>query len=253
MNILEYLMDHCFYRITTILEKNDEGKYLHMIKGILFDMDGVLLDSEQFIRDAAIAFFAENGIQAEPEDFLPYVGAGENKYIGCVAEDYGLKIDIEKAKKRTYELYDELSRGHMPPMEGVLEFVGWCREQGLKLAVATSADETKMLINLREIGLPAESFDFLINGLQIEHKKPAPDIYLAAAEGLGLQPAECIVIEDAVNGCQAAKAAGAYCIAVTSSFSRKQLIEAGADRVVDTLKELAGDPDLLKAEPRKYQ
>lgn len=217
-----------------------------MKKGILFDMDGVLLYSEEFIRDAAIAYFAEQGVKAQPEDFLPYVGAGENKYIGCVAEDYGLKIDISKAKKRTYEIYDEISRGKMPPMAGVLDFVSWCRRKGLKLAVATSADETKMLINLREIGLPAESFDFLINGLEIEHKKPAPDIYRAAAEGLKLKAEDCIVIEDAVNGCQAAKAAGAYCVAVTSSFTKEQLEAAGADRVIDSLEELVGDASLFQ-------
>jgi beta-phosphoglucomutase len=76
-----------------------------MIKGVLFDMDGVLADSEQFISDAAIMMFRELGVSVSPEDFIPFVGTGENSYIGGVAELYGIKIDIEQAKKRTYQIY----------------------------------------------------------------------------------------------------------------------------------------------------
>ncbi len=216
-----------------------------MKKGILFDMDGVLVDSEEYILKAAMGFFAELGVTTVPEDFIPFVGAGENRYIGGVAEKYGIEIEIDSAKKRTYEIYDDLCRNNLPPMEGVLDFVAWCREKNLKLALATSADETKMLINLREIGLPPSTFDVMINGLQVKHKKPFPDIYEAAAYGVGLSPSDCIVIEDAVNGVQAGKAAGAYCVGITSSFSADELEKAGADRVVNSLQELTGDDNLL--------
>ena len=72
-----------------------------MIRGVLFDMDGVLADSEPFICQAAIMMFAETGLTVIPGDFKPFMGTGENRYIGGVAEKYGLKIDIEKAKART--------------------------------------------------------------------------------------------------------------------------------------------------------
>ena len=75
-----------------------------MLKAILFDMDGVIIDSEDYIRDAAIEMFKEMGQQVKPEDFIPFIGAGENKYIGVVAEKYQLTIEIQKAKKRTYEI-----------------------------------------------------------------------------------------------------------------------------------------------------
>ena len=99
----------------------------------------------------------------------------------------------------------------------------------MKIAVATSADIIKMNGNLTEIGLPAETFDARVNGLDVEHKKPAPDLFLKAAEQLGLSPARCLVVEDAENGCQAAKAAGAMCLGLTTSFSAEALRAAGAD------------------------
>ncbi len=201
--------------------------------GILFDMDGVLLDSEEYICQAAIAYFTERGVAVSPEDFLPFVGAGENRYIGGVAEKYGIAIpDITEAKRRTYELYAELVHGRLKPYPGVVEFIDGCRERGLAMAVATSADRTKMEINLHETGLDHSSFSALINGLDLERKKPFPDIYLMAARQIGCDITSCIVFEDAVNGVQAAKAAGAYCIGILSGFPAGELLAAGADEVV---------------------
>jgi HAD superfamily hydrolase (TIGR01509 family) len=198
-----------------------------MIRGVVFDMDGVLVDSEKFICEAAVRMFAERGLVAKPEDFRPFVGAGENRYLGGVAEQYGFPLDLERDKARTYQLYGEIVRGRLEPLPGVHEFIGRCRSRGLRLALATSADRVKMLINLREMALPPETFDAAVNGLEVPRKKPAPDIFLLAAERLGLAPAECLVVEDAVNGLAAARAAGARCLALTTSFTRGQL--AGAD------------------------
>jgi cytidine deaminase len=82
-----------------------------MIRGVLFDMDGVLVDSEEFICRAAIEMFMESGIETTPEDFKPFTGTGENRYIGGVAEKYGISVDIEKVKARTYEIYGSIVRG----------------------------------------------------------------------------------------------------------------------------------------------
>lgn len=199
----------------------------------LFDMDGVLVDSERFINEAAVRMFHEHGLQVRPEDFLPFVGAGENRYLGGVAERYGFPIRIERDKARTYEIYQEIIRGRLEPLPGAVAFVEQCRSRGLRLALATSADRVKMEANLREIGLPVEAFDATVNGLDVEHKKPHPDIYLRAAELVGVLPGNCFVVEDAVNGVQAAKRAGCACLAVTGSFSRQEL--ATADWVVDRL------------------
>jgi beta-phosphoglucomutase len=204
-----------------------------MLKAVLFDMDGVLVDSEEFICKAAIEMFREKGLIVKPEDFIPFVGTGENRYIGGVAEKYNFPVDIQEVKKRTYEIYKTLVRNKLRPLPGVKEFINSCKDRKLKIAVATSADEVKMRINLMEIGLPVETFDVTVNGLQIERKKPFPDIYLKAAELLGVPPENCLVVEDAPSGIKAARAAGMKCLAVMSSFEEEEL--KGADWIVKDL------------------
>ncbi len=197
-----------------------------MIKGVLFDMDGVLVDSEAFICKAAVQMFKELGIGVRENDFLPFVGAGEDRYIGGVAEKYNVSLDLKTAKKRTYKIYDEIIQGNMEILPGVQEFIKKCRDRNLKIALATSADETKMKANLNATELTLSLFDAAVSGLDVERKKPYPDIYLKAARLIGISPENCLVVEDAVNGVAAAKAAGARCLAITSSFTKEQLHNA---------------------------
>lgn len=200
------------------------------LRGVIFDMDGVLCDSERFICEAALRMFREiHGAELSPEDFVPFVGAGEDRYLGGPAEKHGIRLDLPRDKARTYEIYLDLIRGRLHPLPGAREFISGCRERGLRLAVATSADRIKMEGNLREIGIPPEIFDVTVNGLDILRKKPHPDIFLLAAERLGLPPARCLVVEDAPNGVRAAKAAGCPCLGLTTSFPPDVLQEAGAD------------------------
>jgi beta-phosphoglucomutase len=194
--------------------------------GVIFDMDGVLLDSEPFICKAACRMFAEHGLAVRPEDFLPFVGAGENRYLGGVAEKYGFPIAIDRDKKRTYDIYLEIIKGRLHPLPGVHEFIAECRAAGKKIALASSADLRKVAGNLAEIKIPAETFDAVVVAEDVVHKKPDPEIFLCAAGKLGLNPADCLVVEDAINGVAAAKAAGAKVLALTTSFSRQQLAAA---------------------------
>jgi beta-phosphoglucomutase len=197
-----------------------------MIKGVLFDMDGVLVDSEYFMSEAALLMFSELGIRAVSDDFLPFIGMGENKYLGGVAEKHGATIDISRAKARAYEIYGEIVKGKLKPLAGAIEFVAKCRNKGFKLALATSADRVKMEVNLREIGLSSGTFNSIITGEDVENKKPFPDIYIKAALSIGLKPHECLVVEDAVSGIKAGKSAGCRCLAVTSQPDKPGFIEA---------------------------
>jgi HAD superfamily hydrolase (TIGR01509 family) len=199
------------------------------MKAVIFDMDGVLTDSEPLINAAAVAMFRERGLVVQPEDFRPFVGTGENRYIGGVAEKYGFPLEIAAAKKRTYEIYLELVPRQLRAFPGARELVGACKRAGLKIAVASSADLVKIDANLRQIGLPPSAWDTLVSAEDALHKKPAPDLFLAAARKLGVVPAECVVIEDAINGIQAAKSAGMRCVAVAQTFPAEQLV--AADRV----------------------
>jgi HAD superfamily hydrolase (TIGR01509 family) len=212
-----------------------------MIRAVLFDMDGVLVDSESFICRAAIMMFAELGVTTTPADFHPFTGMGENRYIGGVAEKYNVNIDIEKVKARTYGIYAGLVRDKLFPLPGVHEFISRCRAKGLKLALATSADRIKMEVNLREIKLSGDVFNAIVTGLDVVNKKPAPDIYIKAAGLLGLSPTECLVAEDAVSGIKAGKSAGCRTLALTTSFDRQSLHEA--DWIYDSL--LEADDEVL--------
>jgi beta-phosphoglucomutase len=209
------------------------------LKAILFDMDGVLLDSEEYICRAGILMFGEKGYVVSPKDFLEFTGMGENRYLGGVAEKHGIPFELEKDKARCYEIYGEIVAGKLQPFGGVIEFIEKCRSRGLKLAVASSADPTKVMINLEEIGIPASTFETIVTGLDIERKKPSPDIFLKAAENLGIDASECLVIEDAVSGVKAGKAAGAKVLALTTSFPAEEL--AGADWIASLLTEVGDE------------
>lgn len=208
-----------------------------MIEAVLFDMDGVLVDSEELIYLAARQMFKEHGISVTREDFIPFIGTGENSYLGNVAKKYRFPIDINRDKARTYKIYARIAPQHLRILPGVRSFIRECKKKKLRLAVATSADEVKMTINLKAAGLYTGIFDTSVNGLEVVHKKPHPEIYLKAAEKLNVEPSACLVVEDAVNGIEAARAAGAKCLAVTNSFSATEL--AKADWIVDNLSEVS--------------
>ncbi len=217
------------------------------IKAVVFDMDGVLTDSEPLINEAAVAMFRERGVKVQPEDFLPFVGTGEDRYIGGVAAKHGCRLDLVAAKKRTYEIYLELVPTRLRAFPGAQQLVRTCQKAGLKVAVASSADLIKIVANLQKIGLPLEAWDAIVCAEDVPNKKPAPDIFLAAARKLGLAPAACVVIEDAVNGIQAAKAAGMRCVAVAQTFAPEHLV--AADLVRPGLRDISLE-DLIGRSPR---
>ncbi|HWG41948.1 MAG TPA: HAD-IA family hydrolase [Gemmataceae bacterium] len=209
------------------------------LQGIIFDMDGVLVDSEPFIKEAGVRMFAEKGFTVCGDDFTPFVGTGEDHFLGGVAEKYGVPFDAARDKARTYAIYLELIRGRLQPLPGVFSFISACQAHRLKMAVASSADAIKVEGNLREIGLPPDTFDVIVNGSQVERKKPSPDIFLTAAARLALPPAACVIVEDAVAGVAAAKAAGARCLALTTSFPAERL--SAADWIIANLAHAPAD------------
>lgn len=223
-----------------------------IIEAVIFDMDGVLCDSESLINLAAVRMFQERGLTVQPEDFLPFVGAGENRYLGGVAEKYTHALDIPEAKKRTYEIYLSLVPERLQAFPGAVDLVSACRAAGWKIAIASSADRIKVEANLRKIGLPPENWDVIVTGEDVAARKPAPDIFLDAARKLGLAPAACVVVEDAVHGIEAAKAAGMRCVAVAQTFPAEQL--GAATLVRPTVKEvtvndLRGETPMVQPPP----
>ena len=193
----------------------------NMINAVLFDMDGVLVDSEELTYTAAIEMLKERGADACKEDFIPIIGAGDIAYLGGAAGRHGLTYDKEMSRV-TYEKYEKLVQTHDIAYKNTVKTVKELKSAGLKLAVCTSSDLVKMNINIKAIGL-SDCFDALINGRDIKNNKPAPDIYLKGAEMLHVSPSECLVVEDAKNGILAAKAAGMHNVALTTTFGREEL------------------------------
>jgi beta-phosphoglucomutase len=212
------------------------------LRGVIFDLDGVLAISEPLLAEAAIALFEEKGHTMTAEDFRPFIGMGEDRYLGGAAQARGVLLDPDRDKARLYEIYLKVIKGRLQPLPGAREFVAGCRLLGLAIAVASGADRVKVAANLSEIGLPETTFDAVVDGNQVAGKKPAPDIFLEAGRRLGLGPAACLVIEDAVSGVEAARAAGMRCLALTTSFGADDL--AGADWIAS---DLAHVPDQVLA------
>lgn len=199
-------------------------------RAVLFDMDGVLVDSEPVIEAAARTGLAEYGVKAEPEDFIPFVGTGEDSYIGGVARKYGLEYKPEM-KKRVYEIYLQIVKFQLGIYEGVTGMLQALKDDGWLLAVASSADRIKINANLEAAGIPDSLFSAIISGEDVERKKPWPDIYLKAADCVEVPSENCVVVEDSLSGIKAAKAAGMKCIAVSTSFSRERLKEENPDHI----------------------
>jgi HAD superfamily hydrolase (TIGR01509 family) len=206
-------------------------------------MDGVLTDSEWFIAEAARLMFRETyRAEVKHEDFAEFIGMGENRYLGGVAAKYGIRdFEIERDKARTYAIYAELVKGTPPAkgalkaMPGAVEFVKACAGLGLKIAVATSTDYIKMMANLEAVGLAEGVFHATVNGLEVERRKPFPDLFLEAARRIRVPPESCWVVEDSVSGVEAAKAAGMRCLGLLTTTAEEAIRGKGADLVAKDL------------------
>ena len=203
---------------------------------LVFDVDGVIADTESLNARASVRMFRElYGTEVQPEDFRPFVGTGDERYVEGVAEQYGVRIDTAAAvERRRRNFFAELAQSPLPALPGVLELVAAARaEAEVKLAIATSGQKSKQFPVIEGAGLRLEWFDVVITGDDVSRKKPDPQIYLLAAERLGLPASRCVVFEDAPVGVQAAKSAGARCVAITNTVEADAL--AGADLIVASL------------------
>ena len=213
-------------------------------------MDGVLVDSEDAMTRTAIESLERFGVHPARKDFLEFTGMGEDRFIGGVAQKYGLAYRTEM-KDYAYGLYIKKAKTLVRVYEGVRETLEKLKARGYRMAVASAADLVKVGANLGCIGIGEDFFDAVVTGSDVKRKKPDPEIFLTAAEKLRAEPARCIVTEDALSGIQAAKAAGMSAFAVTTSFDRKSLGAAGADDVMDDIREIVAVLEQRAAETRK--
>lgn len=208
------------------------------VRAVLFDMDGVLCNSEIVSRKAAAEVMAElYSLTVSPEEFAPFTGTGEANFLGGVARKYNAPFEVESCKKKFFEIY--MAKYAVPGAgigyPGAQLLVEACRAAGLRTAVASSADLIKVHANLQAADIPLDLFDTVVSADAFERLKPFPDIFLAAASQLGVQPSECVVIEDAVAGVQAARAAGMRVIGVTTTLAEELMTTAAPDAILSDI------------------
>lgn len=209
-----------------------------MKKLVIFDMDGVLVDSEDAMAVMTRkALFDGWGIEADLEEFRPFRGMGDRAYVGGVAEAHGVPYE-ERMKEEAYRLFCENARRLVRVMPWSVPLIEKLEERGIMLSVASAADRIKVEANLDCLGRPTADFASIVTGADVERPKPAPDSFLIAAKRCEVDPADAVVCEDSLSGIRAAKSAGMTAVAVTTSFDRAALLEAGADHVFDDLGDL---------------
>jgi beta-phosphoglucomutase family hydrolase len=211
--------------------KNDIG----LPAAVIFDMDGTLVATTEADFLAWQKLFLEFGKQLTYETYFPLLG---KKSIDVVKEGLGLHgDDAQEAMHRKMVFFEDIVREQgITTLPNAEKFLREIKSFNIPIALATSSRKMKMQLVMEESGL-GEYFAVFVTGEEVTHGKPSPDIFLLAAERLYVDPTQCIVIEDAVNGVAAAKAAGMKCIAITSTHEDVALI--AADLVVDNYSELS--------------
>jgi HAD superfamily hydrolase (TIGR01509 family) len=210
-----------------------------MIKALIFDFDGLILDTELPDYVSWQQVYRQHGCELAVEAWGQIVG-------GTGASDFDPHTHLEQLCGKSLDR-DEIwinrrkqyleSLSLQAVLPGVVDILDAAAQQGLRLGVASSSPENWVRGHLARLGL-YQRFDAIKTADDVKRTKPDPELYLAAMDALGIQPSEAIVFEDSPNGVKAAKAAGLYCVAVPNKLTA-QLQFAGADLRLDSLAELS--------------
>lgn len=208
------------------------------IKALVFDFDGLILDTEGPVFQSWQELFKKYGYQLTIEDWQIVIGSAEGtaSFFNNLEGKLGEPLDIEKVGPARLAREVELI-ANQPIRPGVRQYIQDALEMRLKLGVASSSSCKWVMGHLERRGLKP-SFDCIMGSDDVAVTKPDPTVYLAVLDRLGVSPAEAIAFEDSPNGVLAAKRAGMYCVAVPNSLTRQLRIE-GADLLLDSLEDLS--------------
>jgi len=208
-----------------------------MLKALIFDMDGVIIDSEPLQAEIAVHVLKKLGGNPQPREFYEFIGVRNEEMWTILKERHNIKESV----KEILEIHQDykkkrFSEADVETVEGIPELIKEAKSRGLKIALATSSPKFLAEHILKKFDL-YKYFNVLVTADDITHSKPDPEIYIKAAQFLGVKPEECIAIEDAHFGVKAAKAAGMKCIAYVNPNSGNQDLSE-ADCKVYSIKDI---------------
>lgn len=203
-------------------------------KAILFDMDGVIIDSNPYHRIAWEKLLLENEIDFSEDSFEKVIfGRTGQDALRELASGRFSEEELIRLANHEDEIFREIIKEiEVCPIDGLLEFISEVKRNNYKIALVTSAPTPNVTLVLERFRLQ-DAFDLIVDDMNIENGKPNPEIYLKAVGKLGIPNEQCVVFEDSFSGIQAAKNAGLRVIGLTTSHHAHELINAGADDAID--------------------
>jgi beta-phosphoglucomutase family hydrolase len=206
--------------------------------GVIFDLDGVLIDTAEFHKQSWFDLAEKEGFEMTSEFFYETFGMQNYQIVPILAKRELSGEEVDRLSKWKEQRYRDLIEDAQILAGGAEALLADLKRSGFMLAIGSSAPRKNMDFVLERVGV-AHYFDAIVTGEDVKKGKPAPDTFLKAAEKLSLTPNRCVVVEDAVAGVQAAKNAGMCVIALTTTRPRKDLTEA--DLITDSLADLKPD------------
>jgi beta-phosphoglucomutase family hydrolase len=210
------------------------------LEAVLWDLDGVIVDTAEYHYLAWRDVFAERGVNYSMADFMPYFGRRHDTIIKATLGDKISPREIQAITDEKQEDYRRRVADDIRVLPGAIALIKSLNVQGIKSAIASSAVPENIEVILSGLGIE-DCFQAIVHGMEVKEGKPSPQIFQLAAKKLKAKDGNCVVIEDAIAGVAAAKNAGMKCVAVTNSHPKEKLKDA--DLVVESL-EKVGVSDL---------
>lgn len=212
-----------------------------MLKGLLFDMDGVLVNNLEIHRAAFAEFFRFYGVERTFNELNRVFGRGNDDIMGeLMPRDVVERVGIRELGYQKEAIYRRIYEPIIEPQPGLLNFLAEAEKAQLKSAVGSSGYRVNVDFVLDKCNI-GRHFEAIVAGDEVTNCKPHPEIYLTAAMKLGLEPSECVVFEDAEAGIEAAHRAGIKVVALATTFDREFLQRTDADLIVDDFRDVTVD------------